>query len=191
MDENQIYARVLKNPYKYLGKTPKNGRRQVFGPRRVWDNNPELKDICTYAQCQHLLLRIRLEVEDRSEEGRLLFHRFAKRTNDQTWLYGLFGVYRLASPETPLEEAPVHPIDSPPEEEAPAPTTSALKGSAMRSQKATLTFNGVRITLDKGSSIQMGEVTDLSTMSLTDIEGATIAFDSIVDGKMLGLTIRA
>ena len=187
MDENQIYARVLKNPYKYLGETPKNGRRQLFGPRRVWDNNPELKDICTYAQCQHLLLRIRLEVEDRSEEGRLLFHRFAKRTNDQTWLYGLFGVYRLASPETPLEEAPVHPIDSPPEEEAPAPTTSAPK----KASKATLTFNGVRITLDKGSSIQMGEVTDLSSMSLTDIEGATIAFDSIVDGKMLGLTIRA
>jgi hypothetical protein len=179
MDVTQIYARVLKNPYRYLGETPKNGRKQVFGPRRVWDNNPELKDICTYAQCQHLLLRIRKEVKNRSEEGRLLFHRFAEHTNDQSWLYGLFGVYRLASPETPL---------STPEVEAPPP---ALKGSAMRSQKATLTFNGVRITLDKGSSIQMGEVTDLSSMSLTDIEGATIAFDSIVDGKMLGLTIRA
>ena len=112
----------------------------------------------------------------RSEEGRLLFHRFAKRTNDQTWMYGLFGAYRLANPETPLEEAP--------EEETTAPMSP-------EASKAALTFNGVRITLDKGSSIQMGEVTDLSTMSLTDIEGATIAFDSIVDGKMLGLVIRA
>lgn len=176
MDVSHVYARVLKNPYKYLGETPRNNRRQVFGPRRVWDNNPELKDICTYAQCQHLLIRIRKEVKMRSEEGRLLFHRFAKRTNDQTWMYGLFGAYRLANPETPLEEAP--------EEETTAPMSP-------EASKAALTFNGVRITLDKGSSIQMGEVTDLSTMSLTDIEGATIAFDSIVDGKMLGLVIRA
>ena len=179
MNVNRIYARVLRNPYKYLGGTPRNGRKQVFGPRRVWDNNPELKDICTFAQCQHLLNKIRKDITKHTEEGRLLFHRFAERTNDQTWLYGLFGVYRMVRPEASVEEAP--PEERAPEERAPEE----------RASFATLTFNGVRITLDKGSSIQLGEVTDLSSMSLTDIEGATIAFDSIVDGKVLGLTIRA